>query len=70
MLLNHFDVLISKIILKNKKNYFNAFSREKYFEKQQQSHFQTPGKSWASDQIDLLSYHWVLNPKKEYKYHV
>jgi hypothetical protein len=45
MFLNHFDVLISKIILKNKKNYFNAFSREKYFEKQQQSHFQTPGKS-------------------------
>jgi hypothetical protein len=27
-----FDVLMSKIIFKNKKNYFNVFLSEKYFE--------------------------------------
>ena len=38
--LNHFDALISKIILKKiKKNYFNAFtSKKKHFEKQPHFH--------------------------------
>jgi hypothetical protein len=34
MFLDHFDVLMSKIIFKNKKYYFNTFSSEKYFKKQ------------------------------------
>jgi hypothetical protein len=34
MFSDHFNVLMSKIIFKNKKYYFNAFSSEKYFEKQ------------------------------------
>jgi hypothetical protein len=32
---------MSKIILKNKKYYFDAFPSEKHFEKQLQPHFQT-----------------------------
>jgi len=34
--LNRFDALISKIILKKYKNYFNTFQHKKHFEKQQQ----------------------------------
>jgi hypothetical protein len=35
MFLNYFDMLMSKIIFKNKKKYyFNAFPSKKYFEKQ------------------------------------
>jgi len=33
MFLDYFDMLMLKIIFKNKKNYFNAFLNEKYFEK-------------------------------------
>jgi hypothetical protein len=37
MFLNHFNLLISKIIFKNKKKYyFNTFSSKKHFEKQLQ----------------------------------
>jgi hypothetical protein len=39
MFLNRFDVLISKIIKKNKKNHFNAFLSEKHFEPQPQPQF-------------------------------
>ena len=43
MFLDHFDMLISKIILKNKKiYYFNVFWNEKHFEKQLLPHFQAP----------------------------
>ena len=39
MFLDHFDALISKIILKNKKKYyFNTFLSEKHFKKQSQPH--------------------------------
>jgi hypothetical protein len=31
MFLDRFDVLISKLNLKNKKNYFNTFLNKKYF---------------------------------------
>ena len=31
MFLNYFDVLILKIIFKNKKYYFNTFLNKKYF---------------------------------------
>ena len=42
MFSNHFDVLISKMILKKKKkHYWHAFLGEKHFEKQQQPHSQT-----------------------------
>jgi len=34
-------MLILKYFLKNKKNHFNTFQHEKYFEKQPQPHFQT-----------------------------
>jgi len=40
MFLNHFDAVILKIIFK-KKNYFNIFLSEKYFEKQPQLYSQT-----------------------------
>jgi hypothetical protein len=33
MFSNYFDVLMSKIIFKNKKYYFDIFPSEKYFEK-------------------------------------
>jgi hypothetical protein len=33
MFLDHFDALLSKIIFKNKKNYFDIFLNEKYFKK-------------------------------------
>ena len=37
MFLNHFNLLISKIIFKNKnKYYFNTFPSKKHFEKQSQ----------------------------------
>jgi len=37
MFLNHFNLLISKIIFKNKKKYyFNTFPNKKHFEKQSQ----------------------------------
>jgi uncharacterized membrane protein len=40
--LDHFDVLILKIIFKKyKKYYFNIFSSEKYFKKQPQPHFRS-----------------------------
>jgi hypothetical protein len=39
--LYRFDVLVSKIIFKNEKNYFDAFQHEKHFEKQPQPYFQT-----------------------------
>jgi hypothetical protein len=40
--LNRFDALISKIILKKmKKHHFDAFRHKKHFEKQQQPHSQT-----------------------------
>jgi len=32
MFSDYFDVLILKIIFKNKKNYFNIFLNKKYFE--------------------------------------
>jgi ssDNA-specific exonuclease RecJ len=35
---DHFDALISKKNLKNKKNYFDAFPNKKHFEKQPQPH--------------------------------
>jgi hypothetical protein len=38
---DYFDALISKIIFKNKKYYFNAFPSKKYFEKQPQPYSQT-----------------------------
>jgi len=38
--LDHFNVLILKIILKNKKYYFNIFLSEKHFEKWWQPHSQ------------------------------
>jgi uncharacterized membrane protein YobD (UPF0266 family) len=42
MFLYHFDVLMSKIIFKNKKKYyFNVFWNEKHFEKQPLPHSQT-----------------------------
>jgi len=34
-------MLMSKIILKNKKYYFNIFSSKNHFKKQSQPHFQT-----------------------------
>ena len=37
--LDYFDILISKIIFKNKKNYFNALPSKKHFEKQLLLHF-------------------------------
>jgi len=41
--LDHFDVLLSKIILKNKKiYYFDVFRNKKYFKKQLSSYSQTP----------------------------
>jgi hypothetical protein len=43
MFLDHFDVLMSKIIFKKlKKNYFNAFSSKKHFAKQPQPQPQSP----------------------------
>jgi len=36
MFLDHFNTLMSKIILKNKKNYFNTFSSGNHFKKQPQ----------------------------------
>jgi hypothetical protein len=39
MFLNGFNLLMLKIILKNKKNYFDIFLSKKHFE--QQLHFQT-----------------------------
>ena len=39
--LNHFKVLMSKIIFKNKKYHFDVFLNKKHFEKQPQPHFQT-----------------------------
>jgi hypothetical protein len=40
MFSDRFDMLMSKIFLKNKKYYFNTFPSKKYFEKQPQLHFQ------------------------------
>ena len=34
MILDCFDVLMSKINLKNKKYYYDTFKKKKYFEKQ------------------------------------
>ena len=44
MHLDHFDVLMSKIIFKNKKYYFHIFLNEKHFKKQPQlqSHSKHP----------------------------
>ena len=41
MFSDHFDTLISKWFLKNKKNYFDAFPSEKHYEKQPEPHSQT-----------------------------
>ena len=42
MFLDHFDMLILKIILKTiKKYYFDIFQSKKYFKKPPQPHFQT-----------------------------
>jgi len=43
--LDRFDTLISKIIFKNKKYYFDAFRYEKHFEKQLQPHSRTSSKT-------------------------
>jgi hypothetical protein len=37
-----FDILIKKILLKNKKKYFNIFTNKKPFKKYLLSFFQTP----------------------------
>jgi hypothetical protein len=48
-ILDHFDVLISKIIFKEIKiYYFDAFRHEKYFKKQPQPHSQTGVHPWFS----------------------
>jgi len=41
MFLDCFNILILKIIFKNKKNYFDIFLSKNYFEKQLLQHFQT-----------------------------
>jgi hypothetical protein len=41
MILDRFNVLMSKINFKNKINYFNVFQNKKYFKKQQLPQFQT-----------------------------
>jgi hypothetical protein len=39
MFLNYFDMLISKIIFKNKKYYFEIFTTKTHFKKQLLPHF-------------------------------
>ena len=50
MFFNRFDVLMSKIILKNKKNYFNVFLSKKHFEHLSLPQFQTDLQSSGSVQ--------------------
>jgi len=47
MFLYYFDMLMLKIILKNKKNYFNEFYNEKHFKKQLLLYSQTPSKPFC-----------------------
>jgi len=47
--LDHFDVLMLKIIFKNKVFYYDAFPSKKHFEKQVLLHFQIPSKNNQAD---------------------
>jgi hypothetical protein len=65
---DRFNVLILKIIFKNKKYYFNVFSSEKHFELQLLLHFQTPSKwqikyavSFILKYVLRVFFNWKIN---------
>jgi hypothetical protein len=69
--LDHFEVLMLKIILKNKIYiyYFDTFLNEKYFKKQSQSHSQTSQSSQEANQyfINLVNDTLKISQNKKAK---